>query len=93
MNDAYRPLACALYDHLEVACLHRYRLRIELVDGGELEAQTMTTETSAAKEEFLVVRDAQGERRLRLDRLLAITPLDPGASFGRVELAGMICSI
>ncbi|WP_252271106.1 Rho-binding antiterminator [Pseudomonas subflava] len=86
MNDAYRPLACALYDHLEVACLHRYRLRIEWVDGGELEAQAMTTETSAAKEEFLVVRDTQGERRLRLDRLLAITPLDPGARFGRVLL-------
>ena len=32
MND-YQPLACDLYDYLEIACLHRYRLDIELVDG------------------------------------------------------------
>ncbi|WP_043311515.1 Rho-binding antiterminator [Pseudomonas sp. ML96] len=86
MNDSYRPLACALYDYLEVACLHRYRLRIELVDGGELLAQALGTSTSASKEEFLVVGTDDGERQLRMDRLLAITPLDAGASFGRVLL-------
>lgn len=86
MNDTYQPLACALYDYLEVACLHRYRLRIELVDGGELLAQALGTSTSASKEEFLVVGTDDGERQLRMDRLLAITPLDAGASFGRVLL-------
>ena len=35
----------------------------------------------------------EGRQEVRLDRLLAITPLDPGASFGRVELAGRVCSI
>ncbi|MDD0842487.1 Rho-binding antiterminator [Pseudomonas sp. Gutcm_11s] len=86
MNDTYRPQACALYDYLEVACLHRYRLRIELVDGGELRAQALGTSTSASKEEFLVVGTEDGEQHLRMDRLLAITPLDVGASFGRVLL-------
>lgn len=27
------------------------------------------------------------------DRLLAITPLERGARFGRVELAGKVCAI
>ena len=51
----------------------------------------MTTETTASKEEFLLLRCADGERRLRLDRLLAITPQDDGASFGRVLLGGARC--
>jgi len=86
MNDSYQPIACDLHDYLEIACLHHYRLRIELVDGDELEAEALTTQTLASKEEFLILRTASGERRLRLDQLLAITPLDAGASFGRVLL-------
>ena len=39
-----------------------------------------------------VVRGAAGEQRLRMDRLLAITPLDAGASFGRVLLGSARCS-
>lgn len=86
MSDAYRPLSCDLYDYLEIACMHHYRLRIELVGGGELLAQALTTETTPDKEEFFLVQSAEGTQRLRLDRLLAITPLDAGASFGRVLL-------
>lgn len=85
MSD-YQPISCSLYDHLEVACLQHYRLAIELRDGTRLEAEAITTETDAQKQEFLVVRDAQGLHRLRLDHLLAITPLTANARFGRVEL-------
>lgn len=91
MDSDYRPLACELYDYLEIACLHRYRLEIELLDGTRLQGQALTTETTASKEEFLLLRCAAGERRLRLDRLLAITPQDAEASFGRVLLAGERC--
>jgi len=37
------------------------------------------------------VRTADGQQRLRMDRLLAITPQDAGASFGRVLLSGNRC--
>ncbi|WP_439861368.1 Rho-binding antiterminator [Pseudomonas sp. MBLB4136] len=91
MDDSYQPLNCDLHDYLEIACLHHYRLRIELVDGGQLDAEALTTQTTASKEEFLSVRTDAGEQRLRLDRLLAITPLTPGASFARVLLSGDLC--
>ncbi|WP_068828628.1 Rho-binding antiterminator [Pseudomonas sp. BMS12] len=91
MSDAYRPLSCDLYDYLEIACMHRYQLRIELVGGRELTAQAVTTRTEASKEEFFVVQGAQGEQRLRMDQLLAITPLNHGASFGRVLLGNARC--
>ncbi|MDG9924975.1 MULTISPECIES: Rho-binding antiterminator [unclassified Pseudomonas] len=84
MND-YQPVSCSLYDHLEVACLQHYRLAIELRDGTRLEAEAITTETDEQKREFLVVRDARGLHRLRLDHLLAITPLTDNARFDRIE--------
>jgi Rho-binding antiterminator len=86
MEHDYQPLACDLYDHLEIACMHRYRLLIELADGNSLLGQALTTETTASKKEYLHVLTSSGEQRLRLDRLLAITPQDAGARFGRVLL-------
>lgn len=91
MNDSYQPIACDLYDYLEIACLHHYHLRIELIDGSELEAEAVTTAINASKEEFFVVRGPDGEQRLRMDRLLAITALDAGASFTRVLLNNARC--
>lgn len=88
MDSDYKPLTCELYDYLEIACLHGYQLDIELLDGGRLQAQAVTTETTASKEELLILRSAGGEQRLRLDQLLAITPLDADASFARVLLGG-----
>ena len=89
--DDYQPLACDLYDYLEIACMHCYQLDIELVDGSRLQGQALTTETTASKEEFLLLRTTAGEQRLRMDRLLAITPQDADASFGRVLLSGNRC--
>lgn len=57
--DDYQPLACDLYDHLEIACMHRYQLAIELVDGSHLLGQALTTQTTA-KEEFLLIRTSDG---------------------------------
>ncbi|BBP81860.1 hypothetical protein PHLH8_15020 [Pseudomonas sp. Pc102] len=87
--NAYQPLHCDLHDYLEIACLRSYRLRVELLDGEPFEARAQTTRTTTSKEEFLRFDDL---REIRLDRLLAITPLDPDAPFGRVLLAGAACS-
>lgn len=88
--DDYQPLACDLYDYLEIACMHCYQLAIELVDGSHLLGQALTTQTTA-KEEFLLIRTSDGEQRLRMNRLLAITPQEANASFGRVLLSGNRC--
>ncbi|NWL77441.1 transcriptional antiterminator [Pseudomonas taiwanensis] len=89
----YQPLDCDLHDFLEIACLYRYLVKVELVDGGGFEARALTTHTSAEKEEFFVLEVEDGPCSVRMDRLLAITPLEPGARFGRVELAGKVCAV
>lgn len=91
MDSDYTPLACALYDYLEIACLYRYQLDIELLDGSRLQAQALSTETIANQGEFLLLHGSGGELRLRMDKLLAITPLDAAARFGRVLLSGSRC--
>ncbi|MCP1651093.1 Rho-binding antiterminator [Pseudomonas nitroreducens] len=88
--SGYQPLHCDLHDYLEIACLYRYWLRIELRDGLAFDAQAFTTQTrrnaGGVLEEFLEVRGDGASRELRLDRLRAITPLSAQALFGRVML-------
>lgn len=82
----YAPIDCDLHDYVEIACLHGYRLLIELTDGRSFRARAVTTRAHAG-EEFLVLDDSDAQSEIRLDRLQAITPLDEQATFGRVILA------
>lgn len=84
--STYQPLDCDLHDYLEIACMHRYDLRIELLGGASFVAKALTTYTTASKEEFIVLQDDAGRYEVRLDRLMAITALDANADFGRVVL-------
>ncbi|MDD0994739.1 Rho-binding antiterminator [Pseudomonas sp. TNT2022 ID1044] len=90
--NTYQPMNCDLYDYLEIACLRGYRLDIELKDGARLEARALDTRTSAEKEEFLRVETANGQQEIRLDQLLAVTPLDANAQFGRVVFTDAVCT-
>lgn len=87
MSD-YQPVACDLHDYLEIACLYHYKLKIELKDGTHIDATALTTRTDHQKQEFLEVRVRDEQQSIRLDQLEAVTPLDNGAKFGRVELNG-----
>lgn len=89
----YQPLNCDLHDYLEIACLRGYQLDIELIDGQRLMARAVTTRTSSDKEEFLVIEQQGAHQEIRLDQLLAITPQEANAEFGRVVLAGGVCGI
>lgn len=72
--------------YLEIACPCGQTLDIELSDSQRLTARAVTKRTASTREEFLEVESADGRQEIRLDRLLAITPLDNNARFGRVVL-------
>ncbi|MFB9886313.1 Rho-binding antiterminator [Balneatrix alpica] len=84
--STYQPLDCDLHDYLEIACLFHYQLLIELTDGSRLQALPLTTRTASDQCEYLEVETAQGRQSLRLDQLLAITPVAEQARFGRILL-------
>jgi Rho-binding antiterminator len=87
--NTYQPLNCDLHDYLEIA---GYRLDVELKDGARLQAKALTTRTASSKEEFLCLETADGQQEVRLDQLLAITPLDANAQFGRVVFSDAVCT-
>ena len=83
MSD-YKMIPCEHYDYLELACLRGYQLKIELIDGTQCQGQAITTQTRADKTEWLVIQQQQNKQSLRLDHIVAITPVDVNAEFGRV---------
>ncbi|WP_300475975.1 Rho-binding antiterminator [Shewanella sp.] len=85
MSD-YKMIPCEHYDYLELACLRGYQLKIELIDGTQCQGQAITTQTRADKTEWLVIQQ-QTQHALRLDHIVAITPADANAEFGRVLIA------
>lgn len=79
MTD-YQPIACGLHDRYQLAVMHRERLRIDGVLGGEevrgVEGQVVDVFTRAGAE-YLALRDEQGERlEFRLDRLRRVERAD-----------------
>lgn len=85
MSD-YKMIPCEHYDYLELACLRGYQLKIELIDGTQCQGQAITTQTRADKTEWLVIQQ-QTKHALRLDHIVAITPVDVNAEFGRMQIA------
>ncbi len=86
MGDGYIPIDCSLHDYIEIACLKRYRLSLELIDGAEIEATAESTQTRADKTEWLLLCDGERQHCIRLDHIVAMTPVDDGADFGRILL-------
>ena len=80
----YQPISCDLHDHLEIACLYAYPLKIELRDKRVITAVAKTTLTEASKIEYLLVECGNQEHKIRLDEILAITVTDVNAKIGRI---------
>ncbi len=87
MTD-YHPIECDLHDALEIACLHHALLQVELRDGSRFVARARTTVSTAEKEEFLLLDAPDGERRIRLDHLHAVTTLAADGKPGARTLLG-----
>lgn len=83
MSD-YVPISCRLHDHVELACLRRYKLRIGTRD--ELIVGTaITTRTDPDKREWLVLERDGRQTELRLDRIRSLEPLDDDAAFAQIR--------
>ncbi|MFV7669641.1 Rho-binding antiterminator [Shewanella algae] len=89
----YQAIDCGRYDYLELACIRGYPLKIELLQGEILHGKALITETRPDKSEWLLVQTATSNRAIQMDQLLAITPEQEGAEFGRVLIASAGCEI
>ena len=81
---SYKPLPCAIRDHLELACITGTRLRICLTDQTLLEFTPRTTEVrtceSAGDKAEWLVGDGYD---VRLDRIAWFEPAETDGRFER----------
>ncbi|MBE8167853.1 MAG: transcriptional antiterminator [Shewanella sp.] len=73
----YQPISCSFYDQIELACMKRKAIKIDLLDGTELTAIPRTTETRSDKSEYLVLiplsyENAEQEINIRLDLIATL---------------------
>ncbi|MGL5007138.1 MAG: Rho-binding antiterminator [Plesiomonas sp.] len=78
---AYQPISCAIYDLLELACMHHYRLHITQKSGDVIEGKALDMQVKN-QQEFIVVQLSDGyEMTLRLDTLHSVSHERFGVQF------------
>lgn len=83
----YQPMPCDLHDHLELACIAKAELKLELRDGEVVIATPITTHSEADKTEWLECSlSDSSRRRIRLDWIKAFEPTKQKCLFQRIEL-------
>ncbi|WP_127957301.1 Rho-binding antiterminator [Serratia microhaemolytica] len=68
MNDEYQPINCDDYDNLELACQHKWILKLELRDGEVIESRAIDL-LQKKRVEYLVIEQNNSQRELRLDHI------------------------
>lgn len=78
-------ISCQLHDYIEIACLYRYRVSLQLKDGSHVEGVAETTKTSNDKKEYLTL-SLNGERvDTDLDSIETLVALTPNPHFTSVD--------
>ena len=80
-----QPISCALHDHLEVACLYGYQMRLTLVSGNVLRGRAVTTDTRSDKTEVLVLSIDNGNHDVAMDQIARIEIETEAAMFQSLE--------
>lgn len=87
--SSYTPIDCDLHDYIEIACLHRYEVRIRLRDGAEFVGTAKTTQAKNGVEK-LVLFSAGSSHAIRLDHLAHLLVLSPNSTFRDVSFVGPV---
>lgn len=78
------PISCELHDYIEIACMHRYRIKIKLKGGRTVTGIAVDTSVTAEKKECLVIEN--GERQsIELTQIARIEALSPDAVFKKID--------
>ena len=80
-----KPIACELFDYIEIACMFSYQVKLVLRDHSVVEGKALTTEITADKQEMLIIQN-KDETKLSINTatLASMTVLTAGARFNQV---------
>jgi Rho-binding antiterminator len=78
------PISCELHDYIEIACMHRYRIKIKLKGGQAVTGVAVDISVSAEKKEYLVIQNGE-KQSIELNQIAKIEALSPDAVFKEVD--------
>ncbi len=78
-----KPISCDLHDYLEIACMYKYFVRVELKDKQTLEGKAIDV-VAAEGHEYLIIENDQ-RHNIELTRLVKLKVLTPNAKFSEVN--------
>ena len=90
-----QPISCDLHDHLEIACLYGYDLRLKLLDGSVAEGRAVTTETAPGRVEHLVLLTGSIRTAVPMHEMDSVTALTANEFFSTLRFShspGQNCS-
>jgi len=71
---AYQPIKCSDYDQLELFCMQQARVTITTTNDETLIGKAINLENHKGQGEFLLIScEKQGEHKVRLDEIKAIS--------------------
>ena len=81
-------ISCDLHDHIEVACMYGYQVRLILKDQSIVEGKAKDILTGAQKREYLLLETEAGSQQIELISLEKLLVLTPSAQFSEVVFSG-----
>ena len=82
-----KPIACALYDYIEIACMYRYSVLLVLDSGEEVKGIATDTSTKKDKTEYLVLFDEESKEKIEIEltKLVKMKSLIKNPHFNEVD--------
>lgn len=82
-----KTISCGDYDYIEIACMHRYDVRLVLADGATLFGRAVNTRTAENKQEYFGISVEGVLTEVPMNQLVRMTTTTPGASFDQIVFA------
>ena len=79
------PISCALYDYIEIACMHRYDVTVWLDDGRMIAGRATNTAVGKERVEYFLITVDGELTEVPMHRLSCMETNTPGASFKKVD--------
>jgi Rho-binding antiterminator len=78
-------ISCTLHDYIEIACMHRYDVKLHLDTGLVVTGRATSTRAGADKAEYFVLVDSGEILEVPMHQLVRMESITPGASFNCIE--------
>ena len=78
-------VSCQLYDYIEIACMHKYRVKLYLKSGEEISGVAVDTCIDENRQECLLLKAEAGEQLVVLDSLLKMDAKIKNPHFEQVQ--------